>query len=248
MIDINHYHPRKNLLTEKIIAVTGAGSGIGRTMAKTFAEYGATVILIGRTVSKLERVYDEIEAAGYPQAAIFPLDFETASEEHYQDLRNAIEENFSRLDGVLHNAALLGERTSIGNYSVKTWQRLMTVNVTAPFILTKKLLPLLQKSHAASIIFTGSSVGLKGRAYWGAYSVSKAANENLMQIIADEQEDTSNIRANSINPGATRTQMRADAFPAEDPEKVKPAETLCPLYLYLIGDDSIGTNGQQFTS
>ncbi len=245
-MDLTTYQPEKNLLSNKIIAVTGAGAGIGRTIAKAYAEYGATVILIGRTVEKLESIYDEIEAAGYPQPAIFPLDLETAIETDYQQLADAIEENFGHIDGLLHNAALLGERTSIASQTVKSWQKLMAVNVTAPFILTKKLLPLLHKSPQASIIFTGSSVGLKGRAYWGAYAVSKAANENLMQTLADELEETSAIRANSINPGATRTQMRADAFPAEDPATLKTPDSLTPLYLYLMGEDSLDVNGQQF--
>ena len=242
----NNYQVPDNLLKKKIIAISGAGSGIGRIMAKTFAQHGATVILIGRTVDKLERVYDEIEAAGYPQAAIFPINFAEAGEDQYQELANAIEENFGRLDGLLNNASILGDRTSIASYKLKTFEAVMRVNITAPFLLTKHLLPHLKKSENASVIFTGSSVGLKGRAYWGAYAVSKAATENLMQILADELEGTTNIRVNSINPGATRTQMRADAFPAENPDKVKDPEALCPLYLYLMGDDSLGVNGQQF--
>ncbi|MFT6387238.1 MAG: NAD(P)-dependent dehydrogenase (short-subunit alcohol dehydrogenase family) [Cellvibrionaceae bacterium] len=247
MIDFKQYHPENDLLKNKIIAVTGAGAGIGRTVAKAYAKYGATVILLGRTVSKLESVYDEIEQAGYPQAAIIPVDFEIAEENQYQEIAEAMEENFGCLDGLLHNAALLGERSSIASTSVKSWQRLMQVNITAPFILTKKCLPLLQKSSGASIVFTGSSVGLKGRAYWGAYAVSKAANENLMQVLADELENTSKVRVNSINPGATRTQMRADAYPAENPKNVKAPRDLLPLYLYLMGKDSLDVNGNSLS-
>ncbi len=244
MIDINNYHAPKDLLTEKIIAVSGAGDGIGRNIAKLYAQYGATVLLLGKTVSKLEKTYDEIEQAGHSQAAIIPIDFEIAEESTYQEIADAIEENFGRLDGLLHNAAQLGERTSIANYSFKNWQKLMQVNITAPFLLTKKCLPLLQKSEDASIIFTGSSVGIKGRAYWGAYAVSKAANENLMEILADELEKTSKIRVNSFNPGATRTQMRANAYPAEDPSSVKSVESLHSHYLYLMGKASMGVTGQ----
>jgi NAD(P)-dependent dehydrogenase (short-subunit alcohol dehydrogenase family) len=248
---LENYHPDNNCLTDSIIAVTGAGDGIGKVIAKAYAQFGATVILLGRTVSKLEATYDEIEAAGYKQPAIFVIDFETATETEYQQLADSIDGNFGRLDGLLHNAALLGVLTSIANYSVATWQQLMSVNVNTPFILTKKCLPLLQKSPRASIIFTGSSVGLKGRAYWGAYSVSKAAIENLTQVLADELTTTSNISVNSINPGATRTQMRASAFPAEDPQKVKLAESLVPLYLYLMDSKNIQANkvtGQQFNA
>lgn len=244
--DLKHYNAEKNLLENKIIAITGAGSGIGRTIAKAYAAHGATVILIGRTEKKLESLYDEIEHASLPQAAIIPMDFETAEEESYKQLADIIEENFGRLDGLLHNAAILGEKTSIASYTAKSWQKVINVNVIAPFLLTKKLLPLLQKSDDASILFTSSSVGRQGRAYWGAYAVSKAANESLMQTLADELDGMSNIRANSINPGATRTQMRADAYPAEHPENVKSSEQLVPSYLYLMGKDSAGINGQQF--
>jgi NAD(P)-dependent dehydrogenase (short-subunit alcohol dehydrogenase family) len=248
---LENYRPNDNCLDASIIAVTGAGDGIGKIIAKAYAQYGATVILLGRTVSKLESTYDEIEAAGYKQPAIFVIDFESASEAEYQQLADAIDENFGRLDGLLHNAALLGVLTSIANYSVATWQQLMSVNVNAPFILTKKCLPLLQKSPQASILFTSSSVGLKGRAYWGAYAVSKAAIENLTQTLADELATTSNISVNSINPGATRTQMRSQAFPAEDPQQVKPAESLIPLYIYLMDRENIQGNkltGQQFNA
>ena len=248
MNDISRYKPPKDLLANKIIAVTGAGSGIGKTIAIGYAAHGATVLLLGRTVAKLEGTYDDIEQAGYPQPAIIPIDFASAEEADYDNIKEAIEKNFDRLDGLLHNAALIGERTSIASYTLKSWQKLMTVNVTAPFILSKKLLPLLQKSPSASMIFTGSSVGHKGKAYWGAYAVSKAANENLMQILADELDDVSNIRVNSINPGATRTQMRADAYPAEDPITVKSAVDLIPSYLYLMGDGSEGLSGQQFSA
>ena len=243
--DLNHYTPSQHLLENKTILISGAGDGIGKALSLTAAKYGATVILLGRTVEKLEKVYDDIEQAGYPQAAIIPLDLETATEENYQSLKDSIEQNLGKLDGLIHNAALLGDRTSISNYKANVWHRLMSVNVTAPFLLTKAMLPLLIMSEAASIIFTGSTVGYRGRAYWGAYAASKAANENLMQTLADELGETTHIKTNSINPGATRTNMRSTAFPAEDPDTIKSAEDLMPLYLYLLGADSKGINGQQ---
>ncbi|MBX2807324.1 MAG: YciK family oxidoreductase [Cellvibrionaceae bacterium] len=242
-----NYTPSKELLADRVIAITGAGDGIGRTMAKAYAAYGATVILLGRTTSKLESVYDEIETAGHPKAAIVPIDFASADTTAYGDLSDNIASHFGRLDGLLHNAAALGERTSIRNYKYPLWQQLVQVNITAPFLLTQALLPLLDKGRQASIIFTGSSVGYQGRAYWGAYAMTKAANENFMQTLADELEGTSDIRANSINPGGTRTPMRAQAFPAENPDTVKTAEVLIPLYVYLMGEDSNGVNGQQFS-
>ena len=240
------YTPAKTLLRDRVIAVTGAGSGIGKTVAKTYAEYGATVILIGRTSSKLENVYDEIEAAGLPQAAIYTIDFNNAIVEDYRNMAESLTQEFGRLDGIVHNAAILGQRTPLSNYSADTWQSVFQVNVTAPFMMTQALLPLLQNSDNASVIFTGSSVGYNGRAYWGAYAASKSAVENLMQTLADELDATSTIRSNSVNPGATRTSMRATAYPGENPDTIKSSEELMPLYLYLMSADSAIDNGRQF--
>lgn len=244
----SNYLIKPNALHGKIILVTGAGAGIGRVAATTFAACGATVILCGRTMTKLERVYDEIEAAGHPQPAIYPINFESAQEKDYDDMCNALEDTFGRLDGLLHNAAELGERTPISNYSVSAWQRCMQVNVNAPFMMTQALLPLLERSENASILFTSSSVSFKGRAFWGAYAASKAAAENFMQTLHDELEGATRIRTNSINPGATRTAMRASAYPAEDPETVKTPEALMPTYVYLLSDDSTGVSGNSFHS
>jgi NAD(P)-dependent dehydrogenase (short-subunit alcohol dehydrogenase family) len=240
------YIPGADSLANKIILVTGAGDGIGKVAAKTFAACGATVILAGRTLAKLENVYDEIEAAGHPQPAIFPVNLESAVEKDYNDMCNAMADTFGRLDGILHNAADLGERTPISNYSANAWLRCMQVNVNSPFMMTQALLPLLEKSENASVVFTSSSVAFKGRAYWGAYAASKAAAENLMQTLADEHEGISKIRFNSYNPGGTRTGMRAKAYPAEDPTSIKSPEALMSAYVYLMSDDSHGTSGQAF--
>ncbi len=244
--DQKAYTPANDLLKDKVIAVTGAGSGIGRDAALHFAAHGATVVLLGRTTEKLEQVYDEIENAGHPQAAIYPINFEGAIEKDYEDMCNSLDDAFGHLDGILHNASELGERTPICNYTGDVWTRVLQVNVTAPFMMTKALAPLLMRSESASVVFTGSSVGYTGRAYWGAYSVSKAATENLMQILADEFDEVTQIRCNSINPGATRTRMRAAAYPAENPADVKEASSIMPLYLYLMGKDSLDENGKQF--
>lgn len=234
-------------LANKIILVTGAGDGIGKVAAKSFAAAGATVILVGRTLAKLEKVYDEIEEPGHQQPAIYPLNLESATEKEYDDLCNALNENFGRLDGILFNAAELGERTPIANYSVSAWMRCMQVNVNSPFMMTQALMPLLEKSENASLLFTSSSVAFKGRSFWGGYAASKAAQENFMQTLVDELEGTSHLRANSINPGATRTKMRASAYPAEDPTSVKKPEDLMPAYIYLLSDASLGVTGQAFS-
>ncbi|MES2676057.1 MAG: YciK family oxidoreductase [Pseudomonadota bacterium] len=243
-----NYIPTENCLANKIILVTGAGDGIGRVAAKTFAAHGATVILVGRTLAKLEMVYDEIEAAGHPQPAIYPINFQIATEQTFIAMSNAINDEFNHLDGILHNAADLGQSTPLANYAPDVWMRCMQVNVNAPFMLTQAMLPLLERATNASLLFTGSSVGYKGRAYWGAYAASKAAAENLMQTLADELDETTKIRVNSINPGATRTKMRAAAYPGEDPTTVKKPEDLMRDYLYLIGDESVGITGKQFES
>ncbi len=238
------YKAPENLLQDRIILVTGAGSGIGRAAACAYAAQGATVILVGRTLEKLEQVYDEIEAAGHPQPAIVPLNLESASEHEYLELANTLEQEFGRLDGLLHNASLLGLRTPMESYDPVVWNQVMQVNVNAGFMLTQALIPLLNESENASIIFTTSGVGRKGKAFWGAYAVSKFATEGMAQVLAQELENTSNIRVNCINPGATRTQMRANAYPAENPQANPVPEDIMPLYLYLMGPDSKTVNGQ----
>ena len=243
---MHDYQAPADLLKDRIVMVTGAGSGIGRAAAKAYAAHGATVVLVGRTVSKLETVYDEIEAAGHPKPAIVPMNFEGAAVKDYEELAMTLEDNFGQLDGLLHNAAILGDRSPVELYDPETWNKVMHVNATAPFLLSRAMIPLLRKSDDASVIFTSSSVGRRGRAYWGAYAVSKFATEGLMQVMADELDGISNVRANSINPGATRTAMRAQAYPGENPATRPLPEDIMPLYLYLMGPDSQGVNGQAF--
>lgn len=238
------YNAPSDLLKNRIILVTGAGDGIGKEAARQYAAHGATVILLGKTQEKLEKLYDELEASGYPQAAIVPLNLDVATEHDYIELCNTLHQEFGRIDGILHNASILGVRTPIDNYDPIIWQQVMQVNVNAPFMLTQTLMPLLQASEDASIIFTTSSVGRKGKAYWGAYAVSKFATEGMMQVLADELDNVENIRVNAINPGATRTQMRAYAYPAESPENNPAPADIMPLYLYLMGPDSKSVHGQ----
>lgn len=240
------YQAQADLLKDRVILITGAGDGIGAAAAKTCAAHGATVILLGRTTRKLEAVYDAIEAAGHPQAAIYPMNLEGAAPKDYQDLADTIENEFGRLDGLLHNASLLGTLTPLGQYDVEQWAKVMQVNLNAPFLMTQACLDLLKKSDDASVLFTTSSVGRKGRAYWGAYGISKAANENMMQIWADELESNTSVRVNSINPGAVRTSMRARAYPGEDPNTLPKPDTILATYLYLLGPDSKGVTGRQF--
>ena len=208
------YQPEKTLLADKTILITGAGDGIGRVAALTFAAHGAAVILTGRTQSKLENVYDEIEQNHPGKAIIHPLDLLVAAEADYKLLADSINEQYECVDGLLHNAAALGPKSPIEHYPVQEWLNLVQVNINGAFQLSKVLLPALTRSNAGRILFTASSVGRVGRAYWGAYSVTKFAVEGLMQVLADELGNTTTIKVNSLNPGGTRTDMRRKAYPA----------------------------------
>ncbi|CCG87379.1 YciK family oxidoreductase [Erwinia piriflorinigrans] len=242
-----HYQPKNDLLNNRIILVTGASDGIGREAALTYARYGAQVVLLARNEEKLLRVSKEVAACSpSKQPAIwFSLDLEKATAEDCQQLASTLAEKIPRLDGVLHNAGLLGEVVPMEQQDPAIWQQVMRVNIDATFFLTQALLPLLLKSQAASLVFTSSSVGRHGRAGWGAYSVSKFATEGMMQVLAQEY-DPLQLRVNCINPGGTRTKMRASAFPEEDAIKLKTPADIMPLYLWLMGDDSKNKSGISF--
>jgi len=242
------YLAPQELLKDKVILITGAGDGIGKQAALAYAHHGATVLLLGKTSAKLEQVYDEIISLGAPEPGIAPMDLALAGSEDVKQLANVLETTYGRLDGLLHNAAVLGERIPAEHYDIDKWMNVMQVNFNAAFTLTRLLLPLLRQSKAASLLFTSSSVGATPRAYWGPYAVSKYAVEGLAKLLAEELESTSSIRVNIVNPGATRTRMRRAAFPNEDPAEVKSTETLMPLYLYLMGDDSKDNNGETFNA
>jgi NAD(P)-dependent dehydrogenase (short-subunit alcohol dehydrogenase family) len=237
------YRPPADLLKDKVILITGAGSGIGKAIAKGCAAHGARTVLLGKTVSTLERTYDEIEAQGYPCPALYPLDLEKAFERNFEALAEAIGSAFGRLDAVIHNAAILGELCPLVHYDLRIWGRVMQVNVHAPLLLTRACLSLLKEAESASIVFTSDAVGRRARAYWGAYAVSKFALEGMMQVFADELEHNTRIRVNSIDPGPVRTRLRAAAYPAGDPTQwAKPEDVVLP-YLFLLGPEGQHING-----
>lgn len=242
------YRPASDLLKGRVILITGAGDGLGAAAAKSFAAHGATVVLVGRTVRKLEAVYDAIEKAGHPQPAIYPMDLEGASAADYEELAEVLEREFGRLDGLLHNAAMLGTLTPTEHYNLPLWGRVMQVNLNAPLLLTRACLGLLRRAPDASVVFTTAEVGRRGRAYWGAYAVSNAAVENLAQVLADELEANTAIRVNSLDPGAVHTRLRTSAFPAEDNTTLPRPEAVMGTYLYLMGPDSRGVTGQRFSA
>lgn len=237
------YSTSPNALKDKVILVTGAGAGIGRQAALSFAEHGATVILLGRNVKNLEFIYDEIESAGYPQPAIIPLDLKGATKQNYLDMAETIEGQFGRLDGLLHNAGVLGTLSPFDQVEEGTFDDVMQINVKAQFLMTQALLPVIKKSEAGRVVFTSSTVGHQGRTFWGSYAISKFATEGMMQILADELSDTP-IRVNAINPGATQTRMRAKAYPGEDANTLKTPLDIMPLYLHLMDPSMTETNGQ----
>ncbi len=240
-----HYQPKHDLLNNHSILVTGAGDGIGREAALTYARFGARLILVGRTESKLIAVQQQIAAENGLPALVIKLDLLKATQHDCQQLAHKLGQQTPHLDGVLHNAGLLGDIAPMSEQNITTWQDVMQVNVNATFMLTQALLPLLLKAPSASLVFTSSSVGRQGRAGWGAYSVSKFATEGMMQVLAEEYKQT-NLRVNCINPGGTRTPMRASAFPDEDKSKLKTPADIMPLYLYLMGDDSRRKTGISF--
>src|SRR5580658_8476154 len=235
-----------SLLAGRVILITGAGGGLGSALARECAKAGASVILCGRHAAKLERVYDEIEKMGAPQPAIAMLDLAAATAADYDSLAATIGDEFGRLDGLVHAAALLGDRTPLEQYDVPTWCRVLHVNLTAPFILTQILLPNLRKSPDASVIFVSSSVARKPRAYWGAYAVSKAGLEALREMLTQELEGKETIRFNSVNPGRMRTAMRAAAYPAEDPNSLPSPGAVTGPFLYLLSAQGRGIDGQYF--
>ena len=228
-------------LDDRIILITGAGDGIGRAVSLDCAKRGATIILLGKTIQKLEQVYDEIIANGGPDPAIYPLDLQGASEDDYEDLKENIEKEFGHLDALLNNAGWLGASTPVEMYDTELWYKVLQTNLNAPFMLTKACIPLIKNSRRGAIAFTTDE---KCSAYWGAYGVTKAAADNLMGILADELEIDTPIRVNSIDPGKVRTRMRALAYPGEDPMTVPAAEEIMDAYLYLMSAESKDVNGK----
>lgn len=242
------YAPAPDLLAGRVILVTGATGGLGRAASLALAGHGATVILLGRALRKLERVYDEIEARGLPKPAMLVADLAQAGPAEHDTIAQTIAQEFGRLDGLLHSAAELGTLTPIEHYDPQTWQRVLAVNLTAAFLLTRACLPLLRRSEDASVVFTSADVGRKARAYWGAYAVAAFGIEGMAQVLADELAANTRIRVNTLDPGAVRTTLRARAYPGESRLATPAPEAVMGSYLYLLGPDSRGVTGQALTA
>mgnify|MGYP001816867509 CR=1 FL=1 len=239
--------PATALLQDRIILITGAAGGIGQAVAMDMAAHGATTILLDLNVTGLEKTYDSITAAGHPEPALYPMDLQGAEPDDYTRLATTLADEFGHLDGLVHNAAQLGALVPFANYDNELWFQNLQANLNAPYLLTIACLGLLNASQDASIVFTSEAVGRKGKAYWGAYGVSKAGLEIFMQTLAEELESNTSIRVNSLDPGPVHTALRRTAYPAEDSSLLRSPEEVTRAFLYLAGPESRGITGQQFT-
>jgi NAD(P)-dependent dehydrogenase (short-subunit alcohol dehydrogenase family) len=242
------YAPSPDLLRDRIILVTGAVDGIGRAVARAAARHGATVVLCAKDEKQLEALYDEIEADGSPEPASLPLDLAEADEQLFLGVATTLGDELGRLDGLVHCATYNPFLSRIDDYDAKEWERVLRVNLTAPFLLTQACLPLLRAAEDASVIFTSDRVGRRGLAYWGAFAAAKFGIEGLTQVLAEETRDSTNIRVNSLDPGALRTAQRRQLYPGEDPNALPTPDAAVPAYLWLLGPDSVGTTGQALTA
>jgi NAD(P)-dependent dehydrogenase (short-subunit alcohol dehydrogenase family) len=242
------YHPKRDLLTGRVLLVTGAGDGIGYAVAAACAEHGATVILSDKEQDSLESLYDLIDAAGDAQPAILPLDLDNTDEQTFLGAADVIGQEFGHLDGIAHCAAFAPFLSRIDDYDLQEWERVLRINLTAPFLLTQVCMPLLRSAEDASIVFTADRVGRKGLAYWGAFCAAKFALEGLMQTLAEETRGSTRLRVNSFDPGLVRTALRARLYPSEDPGDLPPPESVTTGYLYLLGPDSQGVTGSALSA
>ena len=243
MPELKDYRPHADLLKDRVILVTGASRGIGRSAALAFAAHGATVVLHGRDVAALETVYDEIEARGHAQPAAIPLDFDKATTRDYDALAYAIHSQLGRLDGILHNAAYVEKLSPLEQQTTDEWNRMLRINLVAPFALTQACTRLLRTSSDGSVIFTLESHVHPPAAFWGGYAVSKAGVEALMKIQAAEWHEFPNLRANAIIPGPVASPSRSKTHPGEVAASQRQPEDLMLAYLYLMGADSRTQSG-----
>lgn len=241
--DPSRYRAAPDLLAGRCVLVTGAGDGLGRAGAEALAAAGATVILLGRTLRKLEACYDAIEGGGGPRPAIYPLDLAGATYQDYERLAADIEREFGRLDALVLNAAALGELAPLARYEPTLWARVMHVNLNAAFMLTQNLFPLLERADDAAVIAVTDQAVERGAAYWGAYAVSKAALGAFAATLAAECESKPRLRVHALDPGPTATALRRRAFPAEDPRRLPSPAEVAPAYVYLVGPDGRDLRG-----
>ena len=218
----------------KVIMVTGAANGIGKAVTIALAEQGATVLMLDKKSRHLEKLFDEIIARGYAEPIIIPVDLMEVTPESATELAQAIFDDIGKLDGLLHNAADLGSPSPLDQYDMDYWNSVMHTNLQAPYILSRALLPLLRQEHVTNMLFTSADVGREAAAYWGAYSIAYAGLEAQMTIWAEELENVSNIKVNSIDPGPVRTSFRRRSHPGESQENLATPQRIVGAYLYLL--------------
>ena len=223
-----------DLLKDKTVMITGASDGIGAELSKCLGLLGANIILLGKTRHKLEALFDEIAPICRGELIITPCDLSRLEQGDIQKLNDSIENEFNGLDALIHCASILGPKVPLAHYPPDAWAEVMMTNANSVFLLNQGLFDLLEAGERSCVIHVSSTVGRKARAYWGAYAVSKFAVEGISQLLADETEDQGKMKVFSINPGATRTKMRKEAYPFEDSKTVPDASTLMPLFSLLI--------------
>lgn len=234
-------------LSKKTILITGATDGIGKALAIEFSKLGANIILLGRDSSMLDTVYDQLEHSYESQKhLILEVDLALLNNESVHEIARVINDEYEALDGIINNAAILGTMTTLKDYELSRWDEVININLRAPFLLSRTLIPALEDSRMPRIIFTSSGVADVGRAFWGAYSVSKFGLKGLAEIFANELETTSSIKVFNFDPGATQTKMRASARPAEDPNTLKTPNELLECYLWFFSEDSSESNNHYY--
>lgn len=236
-----NYSVPERLLADRVILVTGAGGGLGQACARAAAAAGATVVLAGRTISKLESTYDEIVAAGGPEPAIYPINFSGAGFKDYVELATTLRESLGGLDGIVHAAVHFKGFFPMDAVEPADWIENLQVNLTAPWALTRACLPLLRSSTESSVVFVGD----QAHAYYGAYGIAKAGLLEMMRIWGQEAGDNPRPRMNLLQPGAMRTGLRSKGFPGETASESTPPEQIAPAVLWLLGADSAPLNGEE---
>ena len=233
-LDWQNYQVDQNDFLDKVILVTGAADGIGRAVTLALAEQGATVLMLDKKARHLEKLFDQVIERGYSEPIILPIDLLEVTPESATTLAQAIHDDIGRLDGLLHNAAELGSPSPLDQYDMEYWNQVMHINLQAPYFLTRALLPLLKQEHQTNLLFTSAEVGRQAQAYWGAYSIAYAGLEAQMTLWAEELEAVSNIKVNSIDPGAVRTSFRRRSHPGESQEALATPKSITPAYLKLL--------------
>lgn len=241
------YAPNEGAFNGKVILVTGATGGIGSVVCRQLAALGASVVLLDKELKSLERLYDRIVEDDCPEPAIYPMNLEGATFDHFPEVAQRIQEGLGRLDGLLHAAAALGKPAPIEHYDTESWYRTLQVNLNAPFMLTRACIPLLRQAQQAAILFTSDQSGRNGAPYGGAYAVSNAGIEGLMRVVAAEMAETTSVRVNSIDPGIVATPLRAQAYPFENPFELTRPEQVAGAFLRLLGPDGRDFHGQALT-